>query len=127
MAKPRQGKVGRMKKRPEFLRAARKGKKWVSPGFVLQSVERPLGEDEDLESRGETRSGFTSSKKVGGAVQRNRARRRLRGAAALVLPEKGRPGRDYVLIARRGTLDVSFDRLLADLRRGLDKLAEAEA
>lgn len=126
MAESRQGKVGRMKNRPEFLRAARKGQKWVSPGFVLQSVERPSSEDEDMESRREIRSGFTSSKKVGGAVQRNRARRRLRAAAALVLPEKGRPGRDYVLIARRGTLDVPFEQLLADLRRGLDKLAEAK-
>ena len=122
MTGSRQGKVGRMKKRPEFLRAARKGRKWVAHGFVLQSVERPVSENQT----DEIRSGFTSSKKVGGAVERNRARRRLRAAAAQVLPCKGQPGRDYVLIARRGTLDVPFARLILDLERGLDKLAEAE-
>ena len=122
MTESRQGKVGRMKKRPEFLRAARKGSKWASPGFVLQAVERPTSENDAQEIR----SGFTSSKKVGGAVERNRARRRLRAAADEVLPQRGQPGWDYVLIARRATLDVPFERLLADLRRGLDKLSEAK-
>jgi ribonuclease P protein component len=125
MTAARQGKIGRMKTRPEFLRAARKGKKWVSPGFVLQAVQRSQDPRKDEEAR-EIHVGFTSSRKVGGAVERNRARRRLRAAADAVLPRAGRPGRDYVLIARRGTLDVSFDRLIADLERGVAKLAETE-
>ena len=59
---------------------------------------------------------------------RNRARRRLRAAAEKVLPEDGRPGYDYVLIARAETNRVPFERLLEDLRRGLDKVAnEREA
>ena len=67
--------------------------------------------------------GFTCSKKVGNAVRRNRAKRRLREAARLVLPEAGRPGWDYALI---GWKDVTaarpFADLLEDLRRGLAKV-----
>ena len=68
--------------------------------------------------------GFTCSKKVGNAVARNRAKRRLREARALVLPELGRPGWDYVLIgrARRDSRDVPFAALQHDLRDALRKL-----
>jgi ribonuclease P protein component len=63
--------------------------------------------------------GFTASKKVGGAVARNRAKRRLRALAAEILPVEGRPGRDYVLIARPATVTRAFDDLRADLREAL--------
>ena len=66
---------------------------------------------------------FTCSKKVGNAVARNRAKRRLREAARLVLPGKGRPGWDYVLIGRAEvTAARPFDLLQDDLARALDQL-----
>ncbi len=68
--------------------------------------------------------GYTASRKVGGAVERNRAKRRLRAAAAALLPLYGQEGNDYVLVARRETLSRPFDGLLADLASAL-KAAQA--
>ena len=66
--------------------------------------------------------GFTCSKKVGNAVARNRAKRRLREAARLVLPEAGRPGWDYALIGRpEATAARAWEDLLADLRTALGR------
>ncbi len=65
------------------------------------------------------RVGFTVTKKIGNAVCRNRIKRRFREAARQVLPELGRPGTDYVLIARPGAADRPFDALLDDLRGAL--------
>ncbi len=106
--------VETLKKRPDFLAAAR-GRREVTPGFVLQARNR--GED------GPARVGFTCSKKVGNAVARNRAKRRLREIARLVLPSHARPGWDYVLIGRAGTTATrDFIQLQADLRAALAKL-----
>jgi ribonuclease P protein component len=66
--------------------------------------------------------GLTASKKVGGAVQRNRARRRLREAARQLLPELGLAGVDYVLVARQQTPEVAWAALLDDVRNALISL-----
>jgi len=77
------------------------------------------------------RLGFTASRKVGMAVARNRARRRLKAAAKLVLPLYGLPGNDYVLVARRETLTRPFEGLLLDLKSALfaahERLGRSEA
>ncbi len=103
-----------LKNRADFLRAQR-GVRRVSPGVTLEVCATPPRWAED----GHLRVGFTASKKIGIAVERNRARRRLRAAAAQVLPLYGLPGNDYVLVARRETLTRPFDGLVGDLASAL--------
>jgi len=117
--------VSRLKRRPEFLRAARQGRKWAAPGLVLQARQRR--EDEVSSVGTGMRVGFTVSRKVGNAVQRNRARRRLRAAADIVLGAHGRKGTDIVIIGRAATLRRSFAKLVDDLEKALKKLDAYQA
>lgn len=112
--------IGHLKSRPQFLKVAAAGQKWVTPGLVLQA--RRAGPEEIRENH-DLRVGFTVSKKVGGAVVRNRAKRRLRAAAYQVLPCRGGRGHDYVLIGRKATPTRPFDRLLGDLEAAVDGIA----
>jgi len=103
-----------LKKRSDFLRAAR-AKRVVTPGFILQI--RARSDD------GPARVGFTCSKKVGNAVARNRAKRRLREVARLVLPHDGAPATDYVLIGRAEvTATRPFALMVQDLRDALARV-----
>ena len=114
-----------LKRRREFLRVAGAGHKWVAPGLILQARRQaPEGTGGDgTDNGGEAfRVGFTVSRKVGGAVDRNRARRRLKAAAEKVLPRHARHGHDFVLIGRRETLKRSFPALVWDLETALKKL-----
>jgi ribonuclease P protein component len=106
--------MDRLKTRDDFLRA-QKGIRRRATAFTLEACPTP----EKLAAPGHLRVGFTASRKVGGAVERNRAKRRLRAAAAALLPLYGRGGNDYVLVARRETLSWPFDGLLADLASAL--------
>ncbi|QBY01417.1 ribonuclease P protein component [Rhodophyticola sp. CCM32] len=106
-------------RRPDFLRAA-KAVRAPTPGFLLQARERV--ESEGIDAR-LIRVGFTCSRKVGNAVARNRAKRRLREIARAVLPLEGRPGWDYVLVGRPGaTTTLPFTQLQAGLSRALKKI-----
>jgi ribonuclease P protein component len=72
--------------------------------------------------------GFTTSKKVGNAVARSRARRRMREAARRLLPEFGVAGVDYVLVARQSTPEADWATLLDDIKTALIRLrADLEA
>ena len=102
-------------KRSDFVAASKRGDKGVAFSVIVQKRDR-----------GDTapaRYGITASKKIGNAVARNRAKRRLREIARLTLPQTGRAGMDYVFVGRReATATLPFDQLLADLTRALDIL-----
>jgi ribonuclease P protein component len=105
-----------MSRRADFLRAAQ-ALRQGTPAFLLQARYR--GADDGTG----TRVGFTCSKKVGNSVARNRAKRRLREVARLVLPDMGRDGWDYVLVGRAVvTATHPFDQMQDDLRRALARL-----
>lgn len=107
--------IERMRTRPEFL-AASKAVYAARGAVVVQARDR--ADDNPV-----VRCGFTATKKVGGAVVRNRAKRRLREAARLVLPEMAKPGCDYVFVARNGAPTRSWARLLDDVKSALLGLA----
>jgi ribonuclease P protein component len=115
--------IARLKRRSEFLRVAGARRKWAAPGLVLQARRHEPGEaTPDAAPEGALRVGFTASRKVGIAVERNRARRRLRAAAAEIMPRHALPGHDYVLIARTETAGRPWPALLADLEAALRRV-----
>ncbi len=101
--------IVRLRRRREFLAAAR-GLKAGARAFTLQAVRR-FGET----AAAEIGIGITGTRKIGGAVVRNRARRRLREALRLVVPEGGHSGHDYVVVARPPALTQPFAELVRDL------------
>jgi len=105
----------RLVRRAEFL-AANNGRRVPMPGFVL--LVRPRA-DEDATMG----IGFTVSKKIGGAVVRNRMKRRFRALAREILPEAGTPGADHVLIGRSAGIERDYDLLGSELRKALAKAA----
>lgn len=107
--------------RKDFLAVAR-ARKAVTPGLVLQMRART-----DDTADAPARVGYTASRKVGNAVIRNRARRRLRAVVNDVLASRARPGRDYVLIARAATAGRPYDALLQDLSIALDRIEQKKS
>ena len=102
----------RLKIRADFLRAAR-GIRRVEGAITLETCPTPTPKPDRV------RVGFTASKKIGNAVTRNRAKRRLRAAASQLLPLLGRAGHDYVLVARGTTVARPFPALLSDIATAL--------
>ena len=139
-------KLGRLKQRAEFLRLAGSGRKAASPGLILQAAPQPperhpqkpdpsgdsafgvncpqtgAAQGGVSASSPTPRIGFTCSRKVGNAVARNRARRRLKAAADQVLPQNAREDYDFVIIGRTETLVRPFALLLQDLLGSLKRV-----
>jgi ribonuclease P protein component len=105
--------VRQLRRRADFLAAA-SGAKAHATGFVLQSRDRG--------DQAPPRVGYTVSKKVGNAVERNRVRRRLREVVRLSVAGRMCAGRDYVLVGRRAALDLAFDRLIDDMSGALSRV-----
>ena len=106
--------IERLKKRADFLACAQAPS--CAKGAVLVQA-RPRDQQPLV------RAGFTATKRIGGSVERNRAKRRLREAARLLLPDLGSPGFDYVFIARGGVTSRPWPRLLDDVKSALIRLA----
>ena len=104
----------RLRRRSEFLAAARLSR----AAFVLQALPRP-----ESERAGTIGIGLTVTRKIGNAVTRNRARRRLREALRLVLPGPARPATDYVVVARPPALTFPFANLQSDLVGAFGQIA----
>jgi len=109
--------VVRLKQRRQFLAVRAAARRWVAPSFVLQAGPRP-----GAESAREIGLGFTASRRVGKAVARNRARRRLAEAARAVIGQTASPGFDYVIVARSAALTCPFDRLLEELTAAFQRI-----
>ncbi len=109
-----------LKRRADFLAAAKSGFKYVKPSVIIQARTRGHCEI----SASALRAGFTATKKLGNAVIRNRAKRRLRAASAQLLPGLGLPGCDYVFIGREATVRGTFDDLIRDMKHALKRLKD---
>ena len=105
----------RLKRRADFLRVADGRRKWVTPGLILQTLARAPADN----ASEAIRVGFTATRKIGNAVVRNRARRRLRAAVADVMTRHAAAGFDYVLIARAETPKRPYAALIEDLETAL--------
>ena len=104
--------VETLKRRRDFLRVAGARNSNATRGLVLQACWTADKSDG-------LKVGFTASRKVGNAVMRNRARRRLRAAVEKVMPLHAAPDHDYVVIARAGTAARPFEALIRDLETAL--------
>lgn len=110
-------KLERLTRRPQFLAVAQ-GRAIARGAVVIQALPRA-----DAASPPLVRVGFTATKRIGGAVVRNRAKRRMREAARALLPLHGVPGCDYVFVARAGAPARPWERLLDDIKSALISLA----
>jgi ribonuclease P protein component len=108
----------RLRQRADFVAAAT-GAKAPTAAFVLQVRKRG--------DSGPIRVGFTVTKKVGSAVERNRVRRRLKAVVSRSAGGRMRPGHDYVLVGRRAALELPFDRMVEEFNGALRRLETSAA
>jgi len=116
-----------LKTRAEFKRV-HKGRKWVTPAFIMQGLARADGDFPrfgfTVSSKSVAVEGEGGGKKRGKAVDRNRARRRLKEAVRLTFAESARKNLDYVIIGRACALTRKFEDLLADMRLAFHKVGQ---
>lgn len=113
-SKEQQDTLIQIRKRSDFLRIQSKGRKWVSHGLTIQTMP-----NED----GIKRIGYTVTKRTDKlAVKRNRIKRRLRAAAADILPTHAKNGQDYILVGRPQTLTRPYETLKNDIKWCLEKM-----
>ena len=120
--------VATLKTRPEFQRI-RGGTRVNSAAFLLEAKRRvPVtpdgggdGDGVNALDTGPPRFGLTITKKIGGAVQRNKIRRRLKDAIQRLQEEHAKPGFDYVIVARGPSLDCPFSTLMAEVASALSR------
>jgi ribonuclease P protein component len=112
----RPGPPQRLRQRADFVAAA-KGNKLAGSGFVLQMRKR--------DDNAPARMGFTVSKKVGSAVERNRVRRRLKEVVNRTAPNRVLRGHDYVLVGQRAALTLPFSELVVALASALERVQNA--
>ena len=112
-------KIKTLKKRKDFVLSNKFGQKSFNKNFILQKFSPPDQNDLDL------MFGFTATKKIGNAVKRNRAKRRMRALISIFLKEKAYWFDDtstYILIAKKSLIKASFLDLKAEMKECLDKL-----
>ncbi len=107
--------VTKLTKRPDYLAVAKTRRKWVTPSFIIQA--KPDCQDGQMVA-----IGFTASKKVGNAVKRNKARRRLKEAARSTITKHGQASWSYVFIARGAAISYPYEKILSDMKWALVKL-----
>ena len=107
-----------LKKRKDFVRVANKGLRVVTSTVILQAAQNLSPEQQNVFV------GYTTTKKIGKAHVRNRARRRLRAAVREIFPQSAQMNNTYVLIGRYNTADCPYKDLCQDLKWGLKKLAK---
>lgn len=123
-----ENKAARLRRRQDFVRASKTGARFSARLFALQMVRRddaPASEAE--EAVGPARFGFTVTRKVAGAVGRNRIRRRLKEALRTSGDLGARPGRDYVFVARQGALSAPFADIISQMAEGFARLDQRHA
>ncbi len=111
--------ITRLTRRPQFLAVAAAARKAVATSVVVQARRRDEG-DAGADP-GDVRVGFTATRKLGGAVVRNRARRRIKAAVQLVGPRHAEAGIDYVFIARAAALKRPWTKLLSDIEHAISR------
>jgi ribonuclease P protein component len=119
-----------LKRRAEFVRV-RKGARWATPAFVLEAKPRTGGGGGEAGASADegigARFGFTVTRQVGKAVERNRIRRRLKAAVREVGADHAKGEFDYVLIARRPALTSAFGVLRSDLVKAFERVHRVPA